>query len=129
MARGPVYVAWLAVLALALGCAQEPPPSLVLVTLDTLRRDHVGAYGAARGLTPHLDALAAAGRVHERAFTTMPTTAPAHASVFTGLMPREHGVLRNGDPLPSQWAESMGVSVRETKVDTRTAQATVIPNW
>jgi len=105
VSRGRAGLAALAALALALGCAPEPPPSLVLVTLDTLRRDHVGVYGDPRGLTPHLDALAADGRVHERAFTTMPTTAPAHASLFTGQMPREHGVLRNGDPLPAEAAE------------------------
>lgn len=89
MDRGAAASACLAALATALGLAcAPPPPSVVLVTLDTLRRDHVGAYGDDRGPTPHLDALAASGRVHERAFTTMPTTGPAHASMFTGLMPR-----------------------------------------
>lgn len=84
---------------IAIGCTGEPPPSVLVVTLDTLRRDHVGAYGDSRGLTPHLDALAAEGIVHDAAYTTMPTTSPAHASLFTGLLPSEHGVRRNGDPL------------------------------
>ena len=56
-------------LLLALGCADEPP-SIVVVTLDTVRCDHVGAYGDERHLTPHLDALAARGLVFEHAFTT-----------------------------------------------------------
>ena len=71
-------------------------PSIVLVTLDTLRRDHVGAYGSDRGLTPHLDALAREGMVYDLAYTTMPTTSPAHASLMTGLEPFQHGVRLNG---------------------------------
>jgi arylsulfatase A-like enzyme len=98
------------VLLLAASCAQAAcgrPPDLVLVTFDTLRRDHVGAYRGADGgpsPTPHLDALAARGRVFEAALTTMPTTSPAHASLFTGLHPRDHGVLRNGDRVPEALA-------------------------
>jgi arylsulfatase A-like enzyme len=91
----------IAMLALLLcGCApSEPKTSLLLVTLDTLRADHVGAYGAPPGVTPHLDALAREGLVHEAAYTTMPTTGPAHLSLFTGLPPRRHGTDRNGMPL------------------------------
>lgn len=87
------------------GCGAEPRTSILLVTLDTLRVDHVGAYGDGRGLTPNLDALAAEGLVHENAFTTMPTTSPAHISLFTGLYPLEHGVRRNGDPLVEKHAD------------------------
>lgn len=90
-----------ALLGLALAGCGAPSPSILLVTLDTVRRDHVGAYGAESGLTPSLDALAAEGLVHDAAYTTMPTTAPAHLSLFTGLYPSEHGVRRNGDPLAS----------------------------
>jgi arylsulfatase A-like enzyme len=72
-----------------------------LITIDTLRRDHVGAYAeGARGLTPALDALAAEGLLHRSAYTTMPTTGPAHLSAFTGLYPSELGARRNGEPLP-----------------------------
>jgi arylsulfatase A-like enzyme len=90
---------WIAAaLWLATAACGQPPPDLVLVTLDTLRADHVGPRGVrGESLTPHLDALAARGRVFEHAFTTMPTTAPAHASMLTGLHPREHGIERNGD--------------------------------
>jgi len=92
-------------LAAALSCGApeaDRRPDLVLVTLDTLRRDHVGAYGGRPGLTPHLDALAARGLLHEAAYTTMPTTGPAHLSLFSGLQPLEHGARRNGDPLPRE---------------------------
>jgi len=81
-----------------------PPPSVLLVTIDTLRRDHVGAYGDDRGLTPRLDALAAGGLVHDRAYTTMPTTGPAHLSALTGLYPSEHGARSNGEPLPRRFS-------------------------
>ena len=85
---------------LALACQREAP-SLVVVTLDTLRRDHVGAYGDTRGLTPNLDALAADGLVHDAAYTSMPTTGPAHVSLFTGLAPSQHGSRANAQPMAS----------------------------
>ena len=66
------------------------------MTLDTLRADRVGALGDARGLTPHLDALAAKGILFEHAFTTAPLTLPAHASMLTGLFPFRHGARVNG---------------------------------
>ena len=78
---------------------EEGPPSILLVTLDTLRADHVGAYAPGGGQTPGLDALAAEGLVHENAYTTMPITGPAHLSLFTGLPPSAHGSRANGQPL------------------------------
>ena len=96
---------------LALAGCRAPSPSILLITLDTVRRDHVGAYGAKSGLTPSLDALATEGLVHDAAYTTMPTTTPAHVSLFTGLYPSDHGVRRNGDPLPADLA-TRGVAAR-----------------
>lgn len=84
---------------LSCGPDRSSLPSIVLVTLDTVRCDHLGLYGDTRGLSPHLDALARQGLVYERAFTTMPTTGPAHLSLFTGLYPSEHGSRENGEPL------------------------------
>jgi len=97
-----------ALLALALlaGCG-DSRPDIVLVTFDTLRRDHVGAYGwklPGPSPTPRLDLFAQRARVFEGALTTMPTTSPAHASLFTGLAPRDHGVLRNGDRVGEELA-------------------------
>ena len=65
------------------------PPSLVLITLDTTRRDLFATYGGA-GL-PHLDALARHATVYDDARTTAPWTLPSHASMFTGLYPSRHG--------------------------------------
>ena len=67
-------------------------PSAVLVVVDTLRADVLGAYGDMRGLTPRLDALAEAGTVFERAYAASPWTAPSTATLLTALPPPEHGV-------------------------------------
>jgi arylsulfatase A-like enzyme/tetratricopeptide (TPR) repeat protein len=71
-------------------------PNLLLITLDTTRADHLGAYGDARAETPALDRLARDGVLFERAVTAAPTTLPAHVSVMTGLYPFAHGVRNNG---------------------------------
>ena len=72
------------------------PKRLVLVTIDTVRADHVGAYGYFRPTTPFFDKLAAAGVVFERAFAHSSSTGPSHASMFTSLYPLQHGMRRNG---------------------------------
>lgn len=71
-------------------------PNLLLVTLDTLRADHLGAYGYEHIETPHLDRLAGEGVRFEQVATTVPTTLPAHASILTGQLPMRHGVRNNG---------------------------------
>lgn len=90
--------------------ADEPPvagtspaasrPSILLVTLDTTRADAV-APEAPEEVTPHLAHLAARGRRFRQAYATAPMTLPAHASLFTGLYPSEHGVHENGRTLAS----------------------------
>jgi arylsulfatase A-like enzyme len=62
-------------------------PSFVLLTVDTLRPDHLGAYGYARPTTPHLDAFARQSALFTRAYTTSPRTLRAFASVWTGRFP------------------------------------------
>ncbi len=72
-------------------------PSILLVTLDTTRADRLGSYGHTEAETPTLDALAATGHRFAHAYTTVPLTTPAHASMLTGLYPPRHGVRGNGD--------------------------------
>lgn len=69
--------------------------NLLLITIDTLRADRVGAYGRP-GLTPTLDALAAGGIRFSHAYAHAPMTLPSHASILTGLTPPAHGVRNNG---------------------------------
>jgi arylsulfatase A-like enzyme len=105
--RGARGAAAVALACLALACGGAPAaPSLVVVTLDTLRRDHVGAYGDRRGLTPFLDGVAAQGLVHDSAWTSMPTTGPAHVSLFTGLAPSAHGSRANAQPMATELADA-----------------------
>src|SRR5262245_16063255 len=70
--------------------------NVLVVTLDTLRADHVGSYGYAAARTPRLDGLAARGLRFARAATVTPLTLPAHSSLFTGTFPARHGVRDNG---------------------------------
>ncbi|MEO0651572.1 MAG: sulfatase, partial [Planctomycetota bacterium] len=92
-----VAVRWaIAILCVCLGCGGEDSrPDLLLVTIDTLRADAVGAYGHPRPTTPTLDALGLEGLVFERAYAASPMTAPSHATLFSGRWPSEHGVVRN----------------------------------
>lgn len=83
----------------ACGCRQAPAPHLILLTLDTTRADHLGCYGHAQARTPNIDRFAARGLLFERAYTTIPLTTPAHASILTGLTPPRHGIRSNGDAI------------------------------
>ena len=69
-----------------------PSPSVLLVTIDTLRADHVGCYGDHRVETPVLDALAAEGWRFENAYAQVPLTLPSHAVILTGTYPMFNGV-------------------------------------
>jgi len=79
--------------------ALEGDKNVVLITVDTLRRDHVGVYSEGESLTPNMDKMAEAGILYMNAVTPIPETAPAHATMFTGLHPLRHKVLSNGNSL------------------------------
>jgi choline-sulfatase len=70
--------------------------NLVLVSLDTVRADHLGCYHYAAAQTPRIDQLAASGLRFEQASTVVPLTLPAHSSLLTGTFPSWHGVRDNG---------------------------------
>ncbi len=70
-------------------------PNFVLITIDTLRADHVGCYGYFRDTTPSIDALARESVVFDAAYAAMATTLPSHASMLTARYPLEHGILAN----------------------------------
>ncbi|HSF17374.1 MAG TPA: sulfatase-like hydrolase/transferase [Vicinamibacteria bacterium] len=82
------------------GCSRKPetPRHLVLVTIDTLRADRVGIYGATDVATPHLDRIAGEGAIAVRAMAHVPLTRPSHASLFTGMLPTRHGIRDNITP-------------------------------
>ncbi len=71
--------------------ARAEAPNLLLITLDTLRADHLSSYGYHRPTTPNLDRLAQGGVLFEYAIANASWTLPSHASLFTGRFPHEHG--------------------------------------
>lgn len=82
----------------------HPRPNVILITMDTLRADHVGCYGAKSVKTPVLDALAADGTVFEHAISQVPLTWPSHAAILTGTYPFQNGVQDfTGPPLAPQF--------------------------
>ena len=87
---------------------------VILISIDTLRADHLPAYGYTKVRTPNIDALAAAGTLFERAYAHAPQTLPAHASILSGQLPFEHGVRDNvGFTVkPGQWFVQRGLQER-----------------
>jgi arylsulfatase A-like enzyme len=99
----------LAVATLASGCGRSHEAGAVpiaagalrgwnvlLITVDTLRADRVGAYGSGKGLTPTIDSFAKAGLRFERSYAHVPLTLPSHASLLTASYPTRNGVHDNG---------------------------------
>ncbi|MEM6455088.1 MAG: sulfatase-like hydrolase/transferase [Acidobacteriota bacterium] len=96
--------------------------SIVLLTLDTTRADHLEPYGATHVATPHLGALADAGVTFERASAVTPITLPAHTSIFTGRYPPVHGVRNNG----THRVDDATVTLAETLADAGYATAAFV---
>lgn len=90
----------LALLATA-GCStpEGRQTSIVLITLDTLRADHLGCYGYARARTPNIDTFAGSALRFDNAYSTINTTLASHASMMTGRHPQNLGLPRNSFPL------------------------------
>ena len=82
---------------------RQPATNVILITIDTVRADHLGCYGATDVQTPTLDALARDGVVFERAISQVPLTWPSHAAILTGTYPFQNGVQDfTGQPLDEQ---------------------------
>ena len=93
MDRTKTYPLLTAALVLA-GCGAEAPvgrPNVFLVSIDTLRSDHLGCYGYERDTSPRLDRLAREGARIEQMISSTSWTLPAHAALFTGLADSVHG--------------------------------------
>jgi len=102
--RGVRPTGWIAVLVLVLilvgGCTTEqPPPSIVLITIDTIRADHLGCYGYSRDTSPVLDRFAADAILIEKVVAPMATTLPTHVSILTSTTTVRHGVQSNFEVL------------------------------
>ncbi|MCZ6507562.1 MAG: sulfatase, partial [Acidobacteria bacterium] len=100
---------------LAVACTESPPDApatqidlptvnrVVLVTIDTLRADHLSSFGYPLETTPWLDSIVERGVVFRRAYSHSATTKPSHSSLFTSLYPLEHGVLKNTQVLSNEF--------------------------
>jgi choline-sulfatase len=107
---------------------------IILISIDTLRSDHLPAYGYRKVRTPAIDSLAADGTLFERAYSHAPQTLPAHASILSGRLPFETGVrdnvgfvVKQGERLLPQMLRDRGYSTagvvssyvlrKETRID------------
>jgi arylsulfatase A-like enzyme len=94
------------------GCRKRTPENklnVLCISVDTLRADHTSCYGYKRVTTPNIDQLAGQGHRFSNAYTTMPTTLPAHASLFTSLYPTQLSVRRNGRKVPREVTTLAGI--------------------
>ena len=83
----------LALLALC-ACSSEPAGDILLITVDTLRPDHLGLYGYERATSPNIDRHFANAAIFERAYATSANTSPSVISILTGQLPHDHGVRK-----------------------------------
>jgi arylsulfatase A-like enzyme len=91
------YTAIILGLVIAFSCQKNSghPPMIILISLDTVRADHLSGYGYHRATTPGIDQVAKESVTFSQAFTPMPNTLPAHLSLFSSRYPRDHKVLSN----------------------------------
>ncbi len=99
----PSALALLAALSLAACQRGNPPRGAILVVIDTLRADHLGAYGYDRPVSPRIDALAADATRFENAISPAPWTLPSLATLMTSLYPTVHGAVRSSDVWELSW--------------------------
>ncbi len=99
MATALILLAAAALRALPVERARGSAPRVILITIDTLRADALGAYGALQARTPNLDRLAAESVRFERAFACAPFTIPSLTSMMSGVRVDRHGVRSNHHPL------------------------------
>lgn len=78
------------------GSKSENPP-IILITIDTLRPDHLGCYGNTDVTTPNINQVSSNGIQFNEAISQSPRTGPSHISILTGLYPKHHGAIDNGD--------------------------------
>ena len=99
-----LLLAWSGASAKTNPTTTKRPPNVILITIDTVRADHVGCYGDKDVQTPTLDSLAHDGIVFERAISQVPLTWPSHAVILTGMYPFQDGVQDfTGQPLDARF--------------------------
>ncbi|HEX7680157.1 MAG TPA: sulfatase-like hydrolase/transferase [Thermoanaerobaculia bacterium] len=92
----PAFIIALSLILSTISCHRAERPNVLVITIDTLRVDHLGCYGFTLAHTPAIDKLAGESVRFTDAIAAAPITMPAHSSIFTGLFPPAHGVRDNG---------------------------------
>lgn len=103
-------------------------PNVVLISIDTLRADRLGCYGATGAETPAIDALARQGTLFRRAYSPLPLTLPAHATMLTGLEPPAHGLVDNGLTAAELGAPTLAERLQAAGYDTAAFVAAFVLN-
>lgn len=117
--RVQLRLALVGLVACAAGCgAPARPPDVVLVVVDTLRADHLGAYGFPLPTSPQVDRFAAGAVVFERALAASSNTVPSHASLMTSRFVREHSVGWINGTTRLEDAETLAMRFREAGYET-----------
>jgi arylsulfatase A-like enzyme len=101
---------------------------VLIITIDTLRADHLGAYGYALARTPTIDKLAAQGVQCTNVVSSAPITMPAHSSIFTGLYPPAHGVRDNGAYALGEGAVTLAERLRDAGYTTHAFISALVLN-
>jgi len=102
----------------------KPPRNVILITIDTLRPDHLSCYGYNRITSPSIDRIASEGVRYDNVFCQLTSTTPSHCSILTGLSPATHGVLANWEPLPPEFN-----TLAEILKGTGFRTGAVVSNW
>jgi len=100
--------------------------NLLIITLDTMRADRIGAYGYEKANTPHLDDLAKNGIMFADCYSPVPVTLPAHCSIFTGRYPLGHRVRDNGTFLLSDAEITLAEMMKNKGYDTYAVVASFV---
>ena len=111
-------VFFLGVAGSARAVADSSPPNLLLITIDTLRADHLSCNGAQNVATPNLDRLAADGVNFTRARSPVPLTLPSHASILTGNYPPTHGIRDNASSRLAESQLTLSEALRSKGIET-----------
>jgi len=113
----------------ALSCSKpSAPPNVLVLTLDTTRADHLGAYGFTLARTPNIDRLASEGVLCTDAIAAAPITAVSHSTIFTGMLPPAHGVRDNGSYTLSPDAVTLAERLRDAGYATHAIVSALVLN-
>ena len=125
------YLAGLLALLVPFGCRNKPELAfkdapVILITVDTLRSDHLPIYGYHKVKTPTFDQFAEDAVVFENAFAHSPMTLPSHSTIMTGMLPQHHGVRENLGFLLSGTPQTMAEAFRDAGYQTAAFVSTMV---